>query len=81
MQRPQRVGIVPAMRLFWSHAQLKDKAKVEAMKPGQQLSASEIFKEGQVIDVAGTTIGKGFQGNSLLEILCMPSTVQTFLQT
>jgi large subunit ribosomal protein L3 len=44
--------------------QLKDKAKVTAMKPGQQLTASEIFQEGALIDIAGTTIGKGFQGET-----------------
>jgi large subunit ribosomal protein L3 len=42
--------------------QLKDKAKVTAMKPGQKLNASDIFKEGELLDIAGTTIGKGFQG-------------------
>ncbi len=42
--------------------QLKDAAKVASYTPGQQLQVSEIFKEGEVVDVAGTTIGKGFQG-------------------
>ena len=31
-------------------------------EPGQQLQVSDIFKEGDLVDVAGTSIGKGFQG-------------------
>jgi large subunit ribosomal protein L3 len=30
--------------------------------PGQQLKPSEMFKEGDVVDVRGTSIGKGWQG-------------------
>lgn len=44
--------------------QLKDKATLAAYKPGQQLDVTEIFKEGDKVDVAGTSIGKGFQGES-----------------
>lgn len=43
-------------------AQLKDKATVTSFQPGQQLNVSEMFKEGDLVDIAGTTIGKGFQG-------------------
>ena len=39
--------------------QLKD---VEGYEPGQQLNPDEIFKVGEMVDVAGTTVGKGFQG-------------------
>ena len=39
--------------------QLKDVASFEA---GQQLQAEELFAVGDLVDVAGTTIGKGFQG-------------------
>lgn len=42
--------------------QLKDKNTVTSYAPGQQLKVEEVFKEGDVIDIAGTTIGKGFQG-------------------
>jgi ribosomal protein L3 len=42
--------------------QLKDAAKVGEYKPGQQLEITEMFKEGDNIDIAGTTVGKGFQG-------------------
>ena len=37
---------------------------VEGFEPGQQLKVEEIFKVGEKVDVAGTTIGKGFQGGS-----------------
>jgi ribosomal protein L3 len=35
---------------------------VETYQPGQQLKVDEFFKEGDLVDVAGTSIGKGFQG-------------------
>lgn len=39
--------------------QIKD---VAAYEPGQQLSLEEMFQAGDLVDLAGTTIGKGFQG-------------------
>ncbi len=39
--------------------QLKE---VESYEPGQQLDPNEIFNVGEMVDVAGTTVGKGFQG-------------------
>ena len=38
--------------------QLKE---VEGYEPGQQLNPDEIFKVGEMVDVAGTSVGKGFQ--------------------
>lgn len=35
---------------------------MEGFEPNQKLVFDEIFKEGDLVDVAGTTIGKGFQG-------------------
>ena len=35
---------------------------VEKYEVGKVLSASEVFKEGDVVDVVGTTKGKGYQG-------------------
>lgn len=35
---------------------------VEGFEPGQQLNVEEIFSVGDKVDVAGTSIGKGFQG-------------------
>ena len=36
-------------------------ANGEAYQPGQQVTV-EVFKEGELVDVTGTSIGKGFQG-------------------
>ena len=41
---------------------LADGAKVAEFTPGQALDISAMFKEGDKVDVAGTTVGKGFQG-------------------
>lgn len=49
--------------------QLKDKTKVTSYQPGQQLDVNEIFKEGDLVDVAGITIGKGFQGKRAVTAL------------
>ena len=35
---------------------------VEGFEAGQQLAFEEMFKAGDLVDVAGTSIGKGFQG-------------------
>ncbi|GMH21624.1 hypothetical protein Nepgr_023466 [Nepenthes gracilis] len=35
---------------------------VDGFSPNQQLLFHELFKEGDLVDVSGTTIGKGFQG-------------------
>ena len=42
--------------------QLRDPKVAAQYTPGQQLEWTEIIKEGEKVDVAGTTIGKGFQG-------------------
>lgn len=47
-------------RFLFGGIQLLD--GVANYEPGQQLQVSDIFKEGDLVDVAGTTIGKGFQG-------------------
>ncbi|CAK0744276.1 hypothetical protein CVIRNUC_001535 [Coccomyxa viridis] len=48
----------PAMRKLKEY-RLKE---VESYEPGQQLDPNEIFNVGEMVDVAGTTVGKGFQG-------------------
>lgn len=35
---------------------------VDGFTPNQKITFEELFKEGDIIDVSGTTIGKGFQG-------------------
>lgn len=41
---------------------VNDASKVANLQPGQQLDIAEMFKAGDAVDVAGTTVGKGFQG-------------------
>lgn len=54
-----KAGAIP-MR----HLQEFRLVSVEGFDPGQRLAVDEIFKEGDLVDVSGTTIGKGFQGIS-----------------
>lgn len=35
---------------------------VSGYEPGQALNVEDLFKVGDVVDIAGTSIGKGFQG-------------------
>ena len=51
-----------------ARAQLKS---VEGFEPGQQLKADELFKVGDFVDVAGTSVGKGFQGAARLRPVCV----------
>ena len=39
----------------------------DGFEPGQQLEVTDIFKVGDKVDVAGKSIGKGFQGVLLFE--------------
>lgn len=50
-------------------SQLKTLEQVQAYESGQQLKPEEMFEVGQHVDVAGKTIGKGFQG---MWYLCYP---------
>mmetsp|Transcript_25380 Transcript_25380/g.71001 ORF Transcript_25380/g.71001 Transcript_25380/m.71001 type:complete len:278 (-) Transcript_25380:68-901(-) len=54
-----KAGIeVPLTRL----AEFKVKEVPAGYEVGQQLNACEMFKEGDIVDIAGTSTGKGFQG-------------------
>jgi ribosomal protein L3 len=57
--------LTPPNATLTTHPQLKDAEKVASYTPGQKLEVGEMFKEGDAIDIAGTTIGKGFQGEWL----------------
>lgn len=35
---------------------------VDGFEPGQRLAVEELFKDGDLVDVSGDSIGKGFQG-------------------
>lgn len=56
----QKAGCPPLKHL--REFRFKDGAQVAAFTPGQELDVAAMFKPGDAVDVAGTTIGKGFQG-------------------
>jgi len=49
---------------------------VDGFEPGQQLRADEVFKVGDMVDVAGTSIGKGFQGAPALQDSALQAAVE-----
>lgn len=57
----QKIGTIPMRHLQEFRLQ-----SLEGFEPNQRLNFTELFKEGDLVDVSGTTIGKGFQGNLLL---------------
>ncbi|TYG87140.1 hypothetical protein ES288_A13G189700v1 [Gossypium darwinii] len=52
-----KAGVIPMRHLQEFRLQ-----SVGEFETGQKLAVEEIFKEGDLVDVSGTTIGKGFQG-------------------
>ncbi|MQL96129.1 hypothetical protein Taro_028806 [Colocasia esculenta] len=57
----QKAGTIPMRHLQEFRLQSAD-----GFEPGQKLSMEEIFKEGDLVDVSGTSIGKGFQDTAQL---------------
>lgn len=53
----EKSGIIPMRHLQEFRLQ-----SVEGFEPNQRLVLEELFNEGDLVDVSGTTIGKGFQG-------------------
>ncbi|XP_004240919.1 large ribosomal subunit protein uL3c [Solanum lycopersicum] len=53
----EKSGIIPLRHLQEFRLQ-----SVDGFEVTQKLDFNELFKEGDLVDVAGTTIGKGFQG-------------------
>ncbi|CAA7400183.1 unnamed protein product [Spirodela intermedia] len=53
----EKAGAIPMRHLQEFRLQ-----SVDGFEPGQRLDLEEIFKEGDLVDVSGTSIGKGFQG-------------------
>ncbi|KAI5647665.1 hypothetical protein M9H77_33670 [Catharanthus roseus] len=53
----QKSGIIPLR-----HLQEFRLISVDGYEPNQKLALEELFQEGDLVDVSGTTIGKGFQG-------------------
>ncbi|KAI3448962.1 hypothetical protein Pfo_005627 [Paulownia fortunei] len=53
----EKSGIIPLRHLQEFRLQ-----SIEGFEPNKRLVVEELFKEGDLVDVSGTTIGKGFQG-------------------
>ncbi|KAL2251328.1 50S ribosomal protein L3, chloroplastic-like [Sesamum indicum] len=53
----EKSGIIPLRHLQEFRLQ-----SVEGFEPNQRILMQELFNEGDLVDVSGTTIGKGFQG-------------------
>ncbi|KAI8545661.1 hypothetical protein RHMOL_Rhmol07G0057000 [Rhododendron molle] len=53
----KKSGVIPLR-----HLQEFRLLEVGGFEPNQRLAVEEVFKEGDLVDVSGTTIGKGFQG-------------------
>lgn len=53
----QKSGLIPMRHLQEFRLQ-----SIDGFEAGQKLAFEEIFNEGDLVDVSGTTIGKGFQG-------------------
>lgn len=56
----KKVGAIP-MR----HLQEFRLTSSDGYEPGQVLNVEEMFKEGDLVDISGRSIGKGFQGEGL----------------
>lgn len=64
----KKVDVIP-MR----HLQEFRLTSVDGFEPAQRLKLDELFKEGDLIDVAGDSIGKGFAGKSCFRLPCINS--------
>ncbi|XP_076954566.1 large ribosomal subunit protein uL3c-like [Bidens hawaiensis] len=53
----EKSGVIPLRHLQEFRLQ-----SVDGFEPNQQLVLEDLFNEGDLVDVSGTTIGKGFQG-------------------
>lgn len=56
----QKAGAIPMRHLQEFRLQ-----NVQGFESNQRLAVEEIFNEGDLVDVSGITIGKGFQGMDL----------------
>lgn len=61
----EKSGIIPLR-----HLQEFRLVSVDGFESNQKLVLEELFKEGDLVDVSGTTIGKGFQGNDFVANVC-----------
>ncbi|XP_073009867.1 large ribosomal subunit protein uL3c [Typha latifolia] len=62
LTKPELGHLQKAGAIAMRHLQEFRLQSVEEFEPGQTLAIDEIFKEGDLVDVSGNSIGKGFQG-------------------
>ncbi|XP_042476823.1 50S ribosomal protein L3, chloroplastic [Macadamia integrifolia] len=62
LTKPEMGHLSKAGAIPMRHLQEFRLVSVEGFESNQKLIVDEIFKEGDLVDVSGTTIGKGFQG-------------------
>ncbi|OVA13486.1 Ribosomal protein L3 [Macleaya cordata] len=62
LTKPEMGHLTKAGAIPLRHLQEFRLTSVEGFEPNQRLVVEEIFKEGDLVDVSGTSIGKGFQG-------------------
>lgn len=63
----EKSGIIPLRHL--QEFRLQSVELVQGYEPNKRLAVDELFKEGDLVDVSGTSIGKGFQGMPLVPVL------------
>lgn len=56
----KKIGINPTY--YMKEIRLKDDAKLDEVKLGQKIIVTEVFKDGDYVDVTGNTKGRGFTG-------------------
>lgn len=69
----EKSGIIPLRHLQEFRLQ-----SVEGFEAKQRLALEELFNEGDLVDVSGTSIGKGFQGTFFLAIYGFMSSVRRY---
>ncbi|KAL1325846.1 hypothetical protein HN51_035893 [Arachis hypogaea] len=62
LTKPEMGHLQKAGAISMRHLQEFRLLSVDAFQPNQRLVFDQIFQEGDLVDVSGTTIGKGFQG-------------------
>lgn len=71
----QKSGIIPLR-----HLQEFRLVSVDGFESNQKLALEELFQEGDLVDVSGTTIGKGFQGKGFIAMCVYFTTCLNVLQ-
>lgn len=62
LTKPEMGHLAKADAIPMRHLQEFRLTSVEGYEPGQRLKIDEVFSEGDLVDISGKSIGKGFQG-------------------